>query len=261
MRALILSDAGVRLAANAPDPTPASGEVLVRVTRAGICETDLQLVRGYMGFRGVLGHEFVGVAETGQFAGRRIVGEINCPCRHCDTCRSGRGNHCPNRTVLGILGRNGAFAEFLVLPEENLHLVPDAVSDEAAVFVEPLAAAFRIVEQIPLESTRRVVVLGDGRLGNLCAQVLAEHVPQVIVVGKHETRSCSSWPGEELRPVPSTRPDRPFRRAGGHLPTSSSRPLDRRTGFHWRCSWFVRAAQSCSRRPSPARRRWRWPRS
>lgn len=188
MRALILSDAGVRLAANAPNPTPASGEVLVRVTRAGICETDLQLVRGYMGFRGVLGHEFVGVAETGQFAGRRIVGEINCPCRHCDTCRSGRGNHCPNRTVLGILGRNGAFAEFLVLPEENLHLVPDAVSDEAAVFVEPLAAAFRIVEQIPLESTRRVVVLGDGRLGNLCAQVLAEHVPQVIVVGKHDAK-------------------------------------------------------------------------
>ena len=188
MHALLLRDGRIRLERSFPEPEAVPGEALVRVCRAGICETDLQLVRGYMAFEGVLGHEFVGVAQNGPLAGERVVGEINCGCGACDLCRSGGQNHCPNRTVLGIVGRNGAFAEFLSLPLANLHRVPDNVPDELAVFVEPLAAAYRIPEQIPIEPGLKVVVLGDGRLGNLCAQVLAECGAQVLVVGKHEAK-------------------------------------------------------------------------
>jgi threonine dehydrogenase-like Zn-dependent dehydrogenase len=141
-----------------------------------------------MGFRGVLGHEFVGVAETGKFAGQRVVGEINCSCLICETCRSVLTTHCPHRTVLGILGRNGAFAEYLVLPEVNLHPIPDSLADEEAVFTEPVAAAFQIPVQCPDLDGKRVVLLGDGRLGQLCAQVLASHGARVLVVGKHERK-------------------------------------------------------------------------
>ena len=114
------------------------------MTRAGVCETDLQLIKGYMGFRGVLGHEFVGVAESGPLAGRRVVGEINCACWSCDTCRKGLATHCPNRTVLGILNHDGAFADLIAVPQRNLHAVPDSLSDDVAVFTEPVAAAFQI---------------------------------------------------------------------------------------------------------------------
>jgi threonine dehydrogenase-like Zn-dependent dehydrogenase len=161
---------------------------MVDVLRAGICETDLQLVRGYMGFRGVLGHEFVGVARTGPLAGRRVVGEINCSCMACDTCRAGRTSHCPNRSVLGILNHDGAFADVIAVPQRNLHAVPDAVSTDAAVFVEPLAAAFQIPAQLTIRREDDIVVLGDGRLGNLCAQVLAGLSDHVRVVGKHVSK-------------------------------------------------------------------------
>ena len=121
MRALVLGDHGVRLDTDRPDPVPAPGDVLVRVLRAGICETDLQLMRGYKGFTGILGHEFVGVALGGSCEGRRVVGEINCSCWTCETCAAGRPGHCPNRTVIGILGRDGAFADLIAVPERNLH--------------------------------------------------------------------------------------------------------------------------------------------
>ena len=184
MRAIVLDDR-VNLASERPIPTPAAGEVLVRVVRAGVCETDLQLIKGYMGFRGVLGHEFVGVAESGPFAGRRVVGEINCACWTCETCRRGLPTHCPNRTVLGILNHDGAFADLIAVPQRNLHAVPDTLSDDVAVFTEPVAAAFQIPVQITIGKTDRIAVLGDGRLGNLCAQVLARLSDRVLVIGKH----------------------------------------------------------------------------
>ena len=171
-----------------PAPAPAAEEVLVRVTRAGVCETDLQLIKGYMGFRGVLGHEFVGVAESGPLAGQRVVGEINCACWQCDTCRSGFPTHCPNRTVLGILNHDGAFADLIAVPQRNLHRVPDAIPDDIAVFTEPVAAAFQIPAQIEIAGTERIAVLGDGRLGNLCAQVLASMANDVLVIGKHREK-------------------------------------------------------------------------
>jgi threonine dehydrogenase-like Zn-dependent dehydrogenase len=161
---------------------------MVEVLRAGICETDLQLMRGYMGFHGVLGHEFVGVAQTGLFAGRRVVGEINCSCLACETCRAGRPSHCPNRTVLGILNHDGAFADLIAVPQRNLHAVPDSVPTDAAVFVEPLAAAFQIPVQLTIRRHDRIAILGDGRLGNLCAQVLAGLSDHVRVVGKHPSK-------------------------------------------------------------------------
>lgn len=184
MRAIVLDD-GVRFRTSQPAPTPATGEVLVRVSTAGVCETDLQLIKGYMGFRGVLGHEFVGVAETGPYAGRRVVGEINCACWQCETCRRGFPTHCPHRTVLGILNHDGAFADLIAVPQRNLHPVPDALPDDVAVFTEPVAAAFQIPAQIAIGRGDRVVVLGDGRLGNLCAQVLGARSSRVLVVGKH----------------------------------------------------------------------------
>jgi threonine dehydrogenase-like Zn-dependent dehydrogenase len=188
MRAVILDGHQIRFSVDHEAPDPGPGEVLIRVLGAGICETDLQLIRGYMGFRGIPGHEFVGIAQTGAWQGRRVVGEINCGCGNCQDCRAGRRNHCAHRSVLGILKRDGAFADFLVLPQENLHLVPDEVSSLHAVFTEPLAAAFQIPEQIALHPGQEVLVLGDGRLGNLCAQVLKNCGCAVTVVGKHERK-------------------------------------------------------------------------
>jgi threonine dehydrogenase-like Zn-dependent dehydrogenase len=187
MRAIVL-DSTLRMCASYPDPEPQHGEVLVRVLCAGICETDLQLMRGYLDFRGVLGHEFVGIAETGPFAGRRVVGEINCSCGGCAICRRGLHTHCPHRTTLGISNRDGAFADMLTLPQRNLHLVADSLPTDVAVFTEPVAAAFQIPAQIPVHRTDRVVVLGDGRLGHLCAQVLAELSNDVLVIGRHDEK-------------------------------------------------------------------------
>jgi threonine dehydrogenase-like Zn-dependent dehydrogenase len=188
MKALHLSGTNFDLKHDHPMPEPLPGEVLVRVMRAGICETDLQLMQGYMGFEGVLGHEFVGVAESGEFAGQRVVGEINCSCWECETCRSGLPTHCPNRSVLGILGHDGSFAEYIAVPEKNLHAVPDSLSTDEAVFAEPVAAAYQILKQRLVERGQSVVVLGDGRLGNLSVQVLADFGCKVVVVGKHEEK-------------------------------------------------------------------------
>ena len=188
MKAVVLEETGPRLVEDHPEPIAAEGEVAVDVIEAGICETDLQLVAGYMGYRGVLGHEFVGVPRTGRLAGRRVVGEINCSCGTCRLCESGLANHCPQRTVLGILGRDGAFAETLVLPETNLHEVPDGMADRVAVFAEPVAAALQVLEQVDVTGAESVTVLGDGRLGNLCAQVLASTGCRVRVVGKHDAK-------------------------------------------------------------------------
>ncbi len=185
MLACVLTPYGLHCVEDYPLATPLTGEVPVKILTAGICETDLQLIQGYMGFHGVLGHEFVGVAEAGPFAGKRVVGEINCACRECEWCRSGITSHCPHRTVIGILNHDGAFAERLHVPQQNLHVVPDDVSDDEAVFVEPLAAAFQIPAQLDLEAFDKVIVLGDGRLGNLCAQVIARAGCQVTLIGKH----------------------------------------------------------------------------
>ena len=188
MRALLLDGPDVLFSDDYPEPAEAADSSIVRVTCAGICETDLQLVQGYMGFQGVLGHEFVGVAETGPLAGKRVVGEINCNCRQCAYCENGLGNHCPHRSVIGILNHDGAFADRVVVPNHNLLTVPDSVSDEEAVFTEPLAAAYQIPHQIDLSHRPRVVVFGDGRLGNLCAQVIALAGCDLLVVGKHEDK-------------------------------------------------------------------------
>jgi threonine dehydrogenase-like Zn-dependent dehydrogenase len=188
MRALVLNEAGVTLETDRPEPIPADGEVLVRVLQAGICETDLQLIRGYHGFRGVLGHEFVGIARGGAYEGQRVVGEINCSCRACEACVGGRPGHCPRRTVIGILNHDGAFADLVAVPERNLHVVPGSVDTEVAVFTEPVAAAFQIPSQLSIAAGDRVIVLGDGRLGNLCAQVLSSLSDHVLVVGKHEEK-------------------------------------------------------------------------
>lgn len=188
MKALVY-DGELRLVGDYPRPKPLPGEALVRVKLAGICNTDLEITRGYMDFHGVLGHEFVGVVEacagTPELIGQRVVGEINTACGNCPTCLAGRPTHCPHRTTLGIWGRDGAFAEFLTLPVVNLHPVPDRVSDREAVFTEPLAAACEILEQVHLHPTDRVVVLGDGKLGLLVAQVLGLTGCDLRVVGRH----------------------------------------------------------------------------
>jgi len=155
-------------------PSPPPGEALVKVLRAGICNTDLELVGGYYPFTGILGHEFVGKVVDGPDAlvGRRVVGEINAVCDECPACLRGDRSHCERRTVLGIVNRHGAFAEYLTLPCANLHPVPDAVSDDEATFTEPLAAALRIQEQLPITSGDRVLVVGTGKLGQLIARSL-----------------------------------------------------------------------------------------
>jgi threonine dehydrogenase-like Zn-dependent dehydrogenase len=160
---------------------------LVRVDLAGVCNTDLELVKGYMAFRGVLGHEFVGtVAEgPGSWPGKRVVGEINFGCGACNWCRRDLGRHCPHRRVMGILDADGAFAELVAVPVSNLHEVPVNVASDLAVFTEPLAAAFEILEQVDVEPGSEATVLGDGKLGLLVAQVLHQAGVQVLAVGKH----------------------------------------------------------------------------
>ena len=187
MKAAVLDENGLRFD-DAYQATPLPEEVSVRVSLAGICETDLQLVQGYMNFRGVPGHEFAGVVEEGPLTGKRVTAEINCGCHDCDYCRDGLANHCPHRTVIGIFEHDGAFAEIVYVPARNLHLVPDEVSDREAVFAEPLAAAFQIGEQVKLTDHKEVAVIGDGRMAFLIAQVLRLQGLHVTVVGKHENK-------------------------------------------------------------------------
>jgi len=185
MRALRVGDGTTSLVEIAAPES--RGEALVRVVLSGICNTDLEIARGYAGFRGTIGHEFVGVVEDpggGAIArGQRVVGEINAGCGACARCEAGDPRHCATRTVLGIVGRDGAHADLLRLPARNLVAVPDGVSDEHAVFVEPLAAACAVLERCPIEPGARVAIIGDGKLGLLCAMALAELQP--LLVGKH----------------------------------------------------------------------------
>jgi threonine dehydrogenase-like Zn-dependent dehydrogenase len=175
-----------------PKPAGAEAEAVVRVTLSGICNTDVEIVRGYAGFTGTIGHEFVGVVESapgtssaGELTGRRVVGEINAGCGACPLCAAGDARHCPRRTVLGIMGRDGAHAEYLSLPVVNLLPVPDEIPDERAVFAEPLAAALGIRERAEVGPAQRVAVIGDGKLGLLCAQALFLTGAPVTLVGKH----------------------------------------------------------------------------
>lgn len=190
MHGLWLEDQQLSLRTDLPRPEPASGEALIRVRLAGICSTDLELTRGYYPYTGVPGHEFVGevadAPEDRSWEGRRVVGEINAACGACNSCRSGRPTHCEERTVLGIVGRDGAFAQYLTLPLPNLHRVPDSVTDEAAVFCEPLAAALEICQQVHVRPTASALVVGAGRLGQLVARVLALTGCRLEVMARYE---------------------------------------------------------------------------
>lgn len=190
MQALWLENNQLQLRDDAPIPSPPPGEALVRVVRAGICNTDLELLRGYYPYTGILGHEFVGVVEQGpeHLKGQRVVGEINAVCGQCRFCRSGQPTHCENRTVLGIVNRNGAFAEYLSLPIKNLHQVPDNVATDVATFTEPVAAALEIQQQVKVSPAERVLVVGDGKLGQLVAQTLAITGCDLLVVGRHQEK-------------------------------------------------------------------------
>ncbi len=191
MQALFCDAGGIRLI-EAEIPQPRPGEALIKVRLAGICRPDLEIAKGYMSFTGVPGHEFVGEvvqlneADAGRevdWIGKRVVGEINCGCGACDFCRCGLERHCSRRTVLGILGRNGALAEYLTLPLRNLHSVADAISDPCGAFTEPLAAALEILEQVLIEPDSRVLVIGDGKLGLLVARVMQIHVCNLLCLG------------------------------------------------------------------------------
>jgi threonine dehydrogenase-like Zn-dependent dehydrogenase len=174
-----------------PKPRRAEGFAVIRLLRGGICNTDLELQRGYYGFSGIPGHEFVGEvveAETASLIGKRVVGEINLACHHCEWCARGLERHCPKRTVLGIVKHPGAFRSFLTLPESNLHVVPRSIPDEHAVFVEPLAAACEILDQVKILARTEVAVLGDGKLGLLISQVLQAHGARVHQFGRHREK-------------------------------------------------------------------------
>jgi threonine dehydrogenase-like Zn-dependent dehydrogenase len=192
VRGLWLEDRALRVRDDLPVPEPPPGEARIRVTLAGVCHTDVELGRGYYPYAGILGHEFVGVVDRAPddpaWEGRRVVGEINATCGGCPTCLAGRPTHCERRTVLGIVDRDGAFADYLTLPIANLHAIPDAMPDEVAVFSEPAAAAFQIPAQVRIAPGDRVVVFGDGKLGQLVAQVLATTGCDLLVVGRHAAK-------------------------------------------------------------------------
>jgi len=192
MKAIIF-DGALKFVDDYPVPEPGEQEALVRVSMAGICNTDVEITKGYLGFRGIMGHEFVGIVEKAPeyaagFIHRRVVGEINNGCNTCDYCKAGLQKHCSSRTTLGIQGKDGIFAEHAVLPVSNLHVVPESVSDEEAVFIEPLAAAYEIQEQIVIKPAHAILVLGDGKLGLLCALVLNRSGAQVTLAGKHDQK-------------------------------------------------------------------------
>ncbi|MBW4627177.1 MAG: alcohol dehydrogenase catalytic domain-containing protein [Brasilonema octagenarum HA4186-MV1] len=190
MQGIWLENNQLQLRTNIPIPEPPPGEALVRVLCAGVCNTDLELKRGYYPYTGILGHEFVGVVEQGpqHLVNQRVVGEINAVCGQCRFCRSGQPTHCENRTVLGIVNRNGAFTEYLCLPIQNLHPVPENIPTEVATFTEPLAAALEIQQQVQLRPDDRVLVIGDGKLGQLVAQTLALTGCDLLVVGRHQDK-------------------------------------------------------------------------
>jgi len=196
MRAVVIENGAPRVVER-PAPLAVGGDAVIRVTLAGICGTDLEIARGYLEFGGVPGHEFVGIVEAAPdrgWIGRRVVGEINVGCGACERCATGWARHCPERSVLGIVARDGAFAERVALPMANLHAVPDAIPDDAAVFTEPLAAAYEILEQVAIHPGDRALVLGDGRLGQLCAVVLARAGCSTVLEGRHPEKMARMSP-------------------------------------------------------------------
>ncbi len=217
-------EGGVVEVRDLPQPVRPEGFAVIRLLLGGICNTDLELQRGYYGFSGTPGHEFVGevvAADSTELIGKRVVGEINLACGICSWCARGLGRHCPQRTVLGIVRHPGAFSEFLTLPERNLHVVPDGIPLEAAVFVEPLAAACEILDQVSLSPGAEVAVLGDGKLGLLVAQVLHAHGCAVRQFGKHaEKLSISAARGIQTDLI------------GGELPTAAFPFVVDATGSH-----------------------------
>ena len=255
----LLFDGQLRLANNYPAPILAPGEALIRPSLVGICNTDIEITRGYMGFRGVLGHEFVGVVqdcEDRAWVGRRVVGEINAACRRCAVCARGDESHCPERTTLGIDRRDGAMAELFSLPIACLHEVPAQVPDQAAVFAEPLAAALEILEQSHVRPTDRVAVVGDGKLGLLCAQVLRLPGCEVVVIGRHPERwellhalGIDAVPAESVVSGRWSVATRYGQRTTDSLTSSSIAPASLRD-WQPRVAWCGRAADWCSRAPS-----------
>ncbi len=190
MKALRLENKNLQLS-DVPVPE-AEGEALIRVLRSGICNTDIEIVKGYAGFEGTIGHEFVGVVEESKDApemvGKRVVGEINVGCGICELCKRRDSGHCEKRTVLGILGRDGCHAEFLTLPARNILEVPDEVSNDEAIFAEPLAAAYGITEQVDIKPGTKIAVIGDGKLGILCAWSLGTKSEELFLIGKHQSK-------------------------------------------------------------------------
>lgn len=187
MKALIF-DKELLLKDNYPKPSPAADEALVKVQLAGICNTDKEIMLGYTPFEGVLGHEFVGVVEdcsNRELVGKRVVGDINIGCGECEFCLKGMPNHCSNRKTLGIHTKDGAFAEYLTIPMKNLHIVPDDVSNENAVFAEPLAAAFNILDNVEIKPTDKVAIIGDGKLGLLISHAISTSTKNLFLIGKH----------------------------------------------------------------------------
>lgn len=192
MKAVVF-DNGLKLETNYPKPTPKKGEALIKVNTIGICNTDYEITKGYMGYKGILGHEFTGVVveindENKSLLNKRVVGEINCGCGDCEWCAQGLERHCPNRSTLGIWQREGCFAEYVCLPVKNLLEIPENVSDDEAVFVEPLAAALEILEQVHIPPYKRGAVLGDGKLGLMIALALNAAGLDVVLIGKHENK-------------------------------------------------------------------------
>jgi len=215
MKALWLENRTLTLRDDIPTPSPPPGEALVRVRLAGICGTDLELMKGYYPFKGVPGHEFVGdvveAPDASSWIGCRVVGEINVPCQRCERCAAGLLSHCERRTVVGILNRHGAFAEYLSLPVINLHPVPESVPDEAAVFTEPLAAALEIQQQVKIQPEDRVLLIGAGRLGQLIAQTLALTGCDLQVAARYENQrallASRNIPTTPVDAVPSRKMD------------------------------------------------------
>ena len=202
MRGVYCDGSSIRLRDDLADPALLAGEVILDVRAVGICDTDVQLAQGYMGFRGILGHEFVGTDE----AGRRFTAEINNACHACPTCLAGLDHHCPNRTVLGILNHDGAMADRVAVPARNLQAIPDDLGDHEAVFVEPLAASFRVAEQVAMGGGARVAVVGDGKLGLLCAWVARLEGAGVTLVGKHPEKLALAGPNIEPLPLADVGP-------------------------------------------------------
>lgn len=192
MKAIIF-DETLKLVNDYQKPVPKKGEALIKITMAGICNTDYEITKGYMGYKGILGHEFVGIVveinDDDKFLlNKRVVGEINCGCNNCEWCYQGLQRHCPNRQTLGIWQKDGCFAEYLTMPLTNLLEVPENVTDEQAVFVEPLAAGLEILEQLHVQPIQKVVILGDGKLGLTTSLALNASNLDVLLVGKHQNK-------------------------------------------------------------------------